>query len=75
MTFGEWLQAKPGRATAAASYFRVSLSAISQWATNGVPVRRMKAVRDFTAGEVTLEVMVPGLEEQDIPSEEARDAA
>lgn len=71
MTFGEWINAVPGRTTAAAVRFVVSVSAISQWAANGVPVRRMKAVRDFTGGEVTLEDMVPTTPQP----EEARDAA
>jgi DNA-binding transcriptional regulator YdaS (Cro superfamily) len=59
MRFSEWIKASPGRATAAAEFFRVSASAISQWARDGVPVGRMKAVRSFTGGEVTLDDMVP----------------
>lgn len=70
MTFGEWIKLVPGRASSAAAHFGVSASAISQWSVNGVPLQRMKAVREFTDGEVTLEAMVPG------PlTEEARDAA
>lgn len=72
MTFGEWINSKPGRASFAAAHFTVSASAISQWAANGVPVRRMKAVREFTNGEVTLDDMVPTAH---VPAEEARDAA
>ncbi len=60
MTFGEWIKAAPGRASAAAAHFEVSGSAISQWAANGVPVGRMRAAREYTGGDVTLEDMVPG---------------
>ncbi len=45
--------------SAMASHFKVSVSAISQWRTNGVPVDRMKAVRDYTGNDVTLEELVP----------------
>jgi DNA-binding transcriptional regulator YdaS (Cro superfamily) len=71
MTFGDWIRAAQGRASAASAHFGISLSAISQWTTNGVPVSRMRAVREFTGGEVTLEDMVPDGK----PTEEARDAA
>lgn len=60
MNFGEWIKAQPGRASAAAAHFGVSQSAISQWVANGVPLARMKAVREFSGDEVTLEDMVPG---------------
>lgn len=42
-----------------AAHFGVHKSAVSQWKTKGVPVERMKAVRDFTDGAVTLDEMVP----------------
>lgn len=57
--FANWIDAKPGRATALANHFNRTPSAITQWRTNGVPVHHMKAVRDFTGGEVTLEEMIP----------------
>jgi len=59
MTFTDWLKAETGRATALAAHFGVTASAVSQWRTNGVPPANMKAVREFTAGEVTLDDMLP----------------
>lgn len=54
-----WLDAERGRAGALAEHARVTKAAVSQWKTNGVPVEKMKLVRDFTDGVVTLEEMVP----------------
>jgi DNA-binding transcriptional regulator YdaS (Cro superfamily) len=59
MDLNTWLAAEKGRAAALAAHFAVTPAAISQWKSNGVPVAHMKAVRDFTGGEVTLEEMVP----------------
>lgn len=59
MDFPAWLDADRGRTAALALHFRLTQSAVSQWRTNGVPLHRMKAVREFTAGEVSLEEMVP----------------
>lgn len=59
MKLNDWLEAEKGRAASLAAYLQKTPAAISQWKTNGVPVSLMRAVRDFTAGEVTLEDMVP----------------
>ena len=59
MDYTDWLKAEPGRASALAAHFGVTPSAVSQWRTNGVPPAHMKAVRDFSGGEVTLEEMLP----------------
>jgi hypothetical protein len=59
MTFTEWLEAEKGRATALAAFTGKTAAAISQWKSNGVPVGMMKVVRYYTAGEVTLDEMVP----------------
>lgn len=59
MNFSAWLDAEKGRGTALAGHFGITPAAISQWQSNGVPVARMKAVRDFTAGQVSLEEMLP----------------
>lgn len=59
MDLNTWLEAEKGRATALAAHFGVTPAAVSQWKDNGVPLERMKAVRDFTGGEVSLEEMVP----------------
>lgn len=53
-----WIKAERGRASALATHLKVSRSRISQMAEAGVPVPYMLAVRDFTAGSVTLEDMV-----------------
>lgn len=42
-----------------AAHFGVTVSAVSQWRANGVPIDRMKAVRDYTGGTVSLDEMIP----------------
>lgn len=42
-----------------AEHFGVNKTAVWGWKVHGVPPTRMKAVRDFTLGKVTLEDMVP----------------
>lgn len=59
MTFTDWLDGERGRLSAVAAHFGITQGAVSQWRTDGVPLLRMKAVRDFTCGEVTLEEMLP----------------
>jgi len=70
MILSEWLDADRGRLTALAAYFGLTQSAVSQWRANGVPLHRMKAVRDFTSGAVSLDEMVP-----DVDGLEQREAA
>ena len=60
MNFPDWLDADRGRLTLLAAHFGLTQSAISQWRANGVPAGRMKAVRDFTDGLVSLDEMLPG---------------
>lgn len=59
MDLPTWLDADRGRLTALAAHFGLTQSAVSQWRSNGVPPQRMKAVREFTGGAVTLEEMLP----------------
>jgi DNA-binding transcriptional regulator YdaS (Cro superfamily) len=59
MDLTTWLETEKGRSAALAAHFGVSPAAVSQWKKNGAPMDKMKAVRDFTEGEVTLEEMVP----------------
>lgn len=66
MDLTEWLEAETGRANAFAEHFGVSKAAVSQWKTNGVPVKHMKAVRDLTGGIVTLDAMVPETKAADV---------
>ena len=58
MNFPDWLDAAPGRLTSVAAHERVTLGAVSQWRTEGVPMARMRSVRDFTGGEVSLDEML-----------------
>lgn len=78
MDFGQWVEAEPGRASTVAAHFKVGISAVSQWKRDGVPLKRMKAVRDFSGGEVTLEEMVPpsarGMEPADSQGPSHREA-
>jgi DNA-binding transcriptional regulator YdaS (Cro superfamily) len=59
MNLTKWLEAEKGRSAALAAHFNVTPAAVSQWKHNGVPLGHMKAVRDFTGGEVTLDELVP----------------
>lgn len=59
MDLKQWLEAERGRATAMADHFGVNKTAVFGWKVNGVPPDRMKAVREFSAGAITLEEMVP----------------
>jgi hypothetical protein len=58
MTFSDWLDAEPGRLALVAQHFEITMSAVTQWRTSGVPVGRMLEVRALSDGKVTLEVMV-----------------
>jgi len=53
-----WISGGRGRASSLAAHLQVSRCRISQMAERGVPVQYMLAVRDFTAGDVSLEDMV-----------------
>ena len=59
MNISQWLDAETGRNASLAAFFNVTPGAVSQWRTTGVPSKYMKAVRDFTDGEVSLEEMLP----------------
>lgn len=58
-----WLDAVEGRTNKLAAYFGVTKSAVSQWRRNGVPVDKMKALCDYTHGDVTLDELVPDMKE------------
>ena len=58
MDITTWLELEKGRLSAMADFFDVTPSAVTQWKTNGVPGAKMKAVRAFTRGCVTLDEMV-----------------
>lgn len=59
MNLNQWLDTEHGRSARLAEHFELTRSAVTQWRSNGVPTDRMKAVRDFTGGEVTLDEMIP----------------
>lgn len=65
MDISTWLDADRGRLTALAAHFGLTQSAVSQWRANGVPPARMKAVREFTGGAVTLDDMLPAWPQPD----------
>jgi hypothetical protein len=71
MTLSEWLDAERGRPTLMAAHFNVSISAVTQWRTNGVPVDRMLDVRELTDGAISLDEMVSHIK----PSSESAQAA
>lgn len=58
MTFSDWLDTEAGRTTRLAEYFDVTVSAVTQWRTNGVPVNKLLEVKEFTRGQVTIEEML-----------------
>lgn len=53
-----WLDAEKGRYTDLAEHLGLSLGRVSQIASSGVPKRYLRAVRDFTGGELTLEDLI-----------------
>lgn len=59
MNLSDWLDLNPGKAAEMARHFKVTEAAIHHWRAR-VPTKRMRAVREFTCGEVSLEDMVPG---------------
>ncbi len=59
MNLQTWLDDAVGRNARMAKHFGVTPGAISQWRNNGVPHKRMKAVRSFTGGAVSLDDMLP----------------
>ncbi len=76
MDLPTWLDGYRGRLTALAEHFGLTQSAVSQWRTNGVPLHRMKPVREFTDGEVSLDEMVPdGRPCIDVAAPAAKEAA
>lgn len=58
MKFDKWLDQETGRTKALADYFGVTLGAITQWRTNGVPKNRMLDVHQISNGAVTFEEML-----------------
>lgn len=65
MKLRDWLKQERGRYAAMADHFDISVSAVSQWASDdgGVPLARMRDVVSFTDGAVSLDDMVPGHDE------------
>ncbi len=59
MNIQTWLDTEMGRNARMAKHFGLTPGAITQWRSNGVPLRRMKAVRAYTQGQVALEDMLP----------------
>lgn len=57
-TLKAWLDEERGRYTALSTHLGVSVGRVSQMADDGVPVKYMERVRDFTDGAVSLEAMV-----------------
>ena len=71
MNLKTWLDNEMGRNARMAKHFGLTPGAISQWRSNGVPLARIKAVRAFTQGQVSLEDMLPA----DVPSVSANVSA
>ncbi|MDA8522009.1 hypothetical protein [Acidovorax sp. NCPPB 4044] len=58
MKLKHWLDQERGRYASMAQHLGVTAGRMSQIADDGVPNKYMLAVRDFTAGSVSLEEMV-----------------
>lgn len=58
MDLKTWLNEERGRYKALAEHLSVSQGRVTQMADDGVPVKYMAVVRDFTHGAVTLEELV-----------------
>ena len=68
MKLKAWLDGGRGRSSALAVHLGVSQGRVTQIASDGVPVKYMVAVRDFTGSEVTLEEMVAAKAATTVPS-------
>jgi DNA-binding transcriptional regulator YdaS (Cro superfamily) len=60
MTFHQWLKQKRGRTSQIAQHFGVSVSAICQWHTNGIPPKKILEVHALTKGKVPLKNLLSG---------------
>lgn len=58
MKLKPWLDIERGRYTALAAHLNVTVSRISQMASDGVPVKFMHSVAEFTGGQVSITDMV-----------------
>jgi len=58
MNFTEWLDSERGRAVLVAKHFAVTLGAVSQWKTDGVPPDRMRDVARLSDGAVSVDEML-----------------
>ena len=57
MNLRTWLEAERGRHAALAAHLGLTPGRITQMADDGVPMKYLITVRDFTGGAVTLEEM------------------
>lgn len=64
MLLKEWLELKRGRQSALATHLGVHKTMVSQMASGAVriPPRLYLSIRDFTAGDVSIEDMLPAQE-------------
>jgi DNA-binding transcriptional regulator YdaS (Cro superfamily) len=58
MDLHDWIDAVPGRATATAEHFGVSVSAVSQWRGRGAPVRFWRLISKWTEGAVSVDELL-----------------
>lgn len=58
MTLHTWIEAGSGRAQWMAKKFDITRAAVYSWRTSGVPMQRMLAIQDLTAGEVTVKELI-----------------
>ena len=70
MHIDQWLDLEQGRTTATAERFGVSVSAVSQWRTTGVPVRLWRLMAEWTQGQVSVDEMLAIVESKH-PTKEA----
>ena len=63
MKFTDWLDEERGRTKQVADHFGITQGAVSQWRADGVPLARMREVRDLSGGAVSLEDMLPPVAE------------
>lgn len=75
MKLSDWLDFERGRATRMAERFGVTVAAISQWRTNGVPVGRMREVSAFTESAVALDDMLPAAPCIDVAAPQAAEVS
>lgn len=64
MKLHDWLNDEQGRAKRLADLFKVTPAAVSQWRVKGAPASYLRAISEFSGGEVTVEDLLADIEQR-----------